>query len=323
VQLELGFWPRWCVRRVIDDYLAMRGPALAAESLHNDYARRRAWLLEVLGEMTPAAEVSFDVLDGAARGATGVLKHVTIKRRLVFWRSAVRYAAIRGIVPKDAIPELPPWLVDDSIRSGTFLTLPQHYEFRLALPSGRYRKRADLSMWTGMHTVDLNTTQRWMLEPDYAWPGSDIVGRWWRRNTKNANPRKPIKIHPCWIVMEPELRELALEWLSEPGPPDKLLIGPCNNVNRTFEAAAARANLPRIRPNVDYRASHATLLMARGWSYEYVRIVLGHVGEVHGELVNGHLRARTAKRPSTLSAHYLRSNASPEHKHGQLSEPPQ
>jgi len=315
MQLELAYWPRGCVRRVIDDYLAMKAPTLAAESLNNDYACRRAWLLEVFGELTAAEDVTFEAVEKKAREAVGILKHVTIKRRLVFWRSAMKYAAMRRLVSKDAIPELPPWLVDDSVRSGAFYTLPQHLQFRMALPPGRYRRRADLSMWTGMHTDDLNKTQRQHLDPDYVWEGTNVIGRWWRRNTKNANPKKPIKIHPCWVPMEPELRELAKEWLSEPGPPEQLLIGPTNNINRTFEAAAARAGLHRIRPNYDYRSSHSTLLMLRGWSYEYVRIVLGHVGEVSAETVDGQLRARTSKRPSTLSGHYLRSNAHPDHRH--------
>lgn len=292
----------------------MRAPTLAAESLNNDYARRRAWLLEVLGELTPVEAVDFDKLDEVARGAVGILKHVTIKRRLVFWRSCVRYAATRRLVPKDMVPDLPPWLTNDGVRSGGFYTLEQYREFRLALPPGRYRQRCDLSMWTGMHTDDLDRTERWMLDPHFVWEGTDVIGRWWRRNTKNANPKKPSKIHPCWIPMEPELRELSLGWLSEMGPPNKQILGACNNVARTFEAAAARANLPRIRANLDFRASHSTLLMARGWSYEYVRIVLGHVGEVTAETVDGHVRAKTAKRPTTLSGHYLRAYAHPDHK---------
>lgn len=315
MQLELAYWPRDSVRRVIDDYLRMRAPTLAAESLNNDYACRRAWLLEVLGEMTPALDVTFDVLDEAAHRAVGILKHVTIKRRLVFWRSCVRYATVRRILPKDCVPELPPWLIDDSVRSTGFYTLPQHQEFRLAVPPGRYRRLADLSMWTGMHTRDLQSTARWMLNPDHVWEGSDLRGAWWRRNSKNSNPKKPIKIAPCWIPMEPELRELAVEWLSTPAPRENLIVGPVNNVCRTFDAAAARAGLPRQRWNLDYRASHSTLLMLRGWPYEYVRIVLGHVGEVSAEKVDGHIRAVTAKRPTTLSSNYLRSHAHPDHRH--------
>jgi hypothetical protein len=245
-----------------------------------------------------------------------VLKQVTIKRRLVFWRSCIRYAEMRKVVPKGTMPELPPWLVDDGTKSTGYYTLPQWNEFRLAVPAGRFRKRADLSMLTGMHTVDLNETARWMMEPNYVWDGSELRGRYWRRNSKNANPAKPIKVPPCWCPMQPELAELAREWLAEPGHPNDLVIGPMNNVTRVFDAAAARANLHRIRWNLDFRASHSTLLMLRGWSYEYVRIVLGHVGEVRGETIDGHVRAVTAKRPTTLSAHYLRPNASPQHQHG-------
>lgn len=316
MQLELRYWPKDCLRQVIDDYLRMRAPRLAADTLERDYAIRKDWLLEVLGDLTPVSALDYERIDNAAQDAARILKHVTVKRRLAFLRSALKYASIRGLIAPTSIPAMPPWLVDDSLRSKSFLTLPQHQEFRLALPPGRFRKRADLSMLTGMHTSDLNETTRAMLDPHYHWPDSDVIGRWWRRNTKNANPKKPIKIEPCWIPMEPELRELSIEWLAEPGTPDQLLFGPTNNVPRVFEAAAARVGLPPFRSNLDYRASHANLLLLRGWSWAYVRIVMGHVGEVTAEMVNGHLRAVVAKRPSTLAKHYLRNDASPAHQHG-------
>jgi hypothetical protein len=85
------------------------------------------------------------------------------------------------------------------------------------------------------------------------------------------------------------------------------LVGRLNNLRRTFHAAADRAELPRIRPNLGLRASHGTLRMARGYPYEYVRQVLGHEGEVSAEVaVDGVLRPRTARHASTLARHYLR-----------------
>lgn len=313
MQLELRYWPPGCVRQVLDDYLTMKCRTLSDGGLR-DYEGRRAWLLEVFGPMTWADDVTFDVLERVAREARGVLKDVTIKARFKLWRAAATLAMKRGRVK--AVAEMPPDLIDDSVKGGRFYTLAQYQEFRLALPPGRYRVLCDLSQWTGMHTIDLIQTERRHLDPDYAWPGSDWRGAWLRRNTKNANPKKPIKIPPCLVPMEPEFRELAIEWLAKPAPPDQRIVGHLNNVNRTFEAAAARCGLHRIRPNIDFRAGLATLLLLRGWSYEFVRIVLGHVGEVSGQTIDGHLRAVTAKRPTTLSGHYARAYAHPDHLRG-------
>jgi integrase len=105
--------------------------------------------------------------------------------------------------------------------------------------------------------------------------------------------------------MEPEVRELALEWLADTGHPEALVVGGLYNIARTFRAAAERANLPPVRPNLGLRASHASLLLARGYSYEYVRIVLGHVHEVRVHQLGDHLVARAAKHGTTLS-HYMR-----------------
>ncbi len=306
MQLVLRWWPIDSVRAVLDDYLGMRAESITGETLHQDYAYRVAWLVEVLGENTPAASVGFTELERAARAARGVLRDVTIRRRLRFWRSAVKYAIQRRVLPKDSMSDLPPWLIDDSVRCGDYYTAEQFAQFRLAVPPGRFRRFAELAMWTGMHTLDVTSMSREHLEPDYMWEGTEVRGRWWRRNNKNASPRRPTKIAPCWVPMEPELRELSCEWLGSRGPADQQLVGPLNNLRRTFHEAAARAGLPTIRPNLGLRSSHATLLLSRGYSYEYVRIVLGHVGEVKGEQVGEQLRAVTAKRPSTLSRHYLR-----------------
>lgn len=306
MQLELRWFAPGSVRAVLTDYLAMRSENITAETREHDYRVRAEWLLDVLGEATLATDIDYVRMEAAARRDRDVLRDVTIRKRLAFWRSAVDYAAMRRVVPLDAVPQLPPWLRDDGRRGTDFYTLGQFQEFRLALPPGRFRRFADLCFWSAMHTVDIAQTARRHLEPDHVWDGTEARGRWWRRNHKNLRVRgKQARIQPCWVPMEPELRELAAEWLAEPGHPDQLLLGPMNNVRRTFVAAAERANLNPVRANLGLRASHSSLLLARGYSYEYVRIVLGHVGEVQARQVGEHLVARAVKHGTTLS-HYMR-----------------
>jgi len=306
MQLELAWYPPGCVRAVLADYLAMRADGITAETRDEDYRWRVAWLLDVLGEITPAAEVDYNRLERAARRDRGVLRDVTIRRRLSFWLAAVRYAGQRGLLPKDAIPEMPPWLRDDGRRGTDFYTMAQFAEFRLALPPGRFRRFAELGFWTGMHTVDICATAREHLDPGHVYDGTERRGRWLRRNHKNLRVRgRQSRVEPCWVPAEPELSELAAEWLSERGEPTALVVGKLNNLRRTFHEAAARVGLPPIRPNLGLRASHASLLLSRGYSYEYVRIVLGHVGEVQAHQVGDHLRLSAVKHSTTLS-HYMR-----------------
>lgn len=317
MQLELRWYQPGSVRAVLTDYLAMRSEGITAETRDNDYRWRVEWLIDVLGESTMADAIDYNRLEWAARRDREVLRDVTIKKRLAFWRAAVQYAALRGTVPRAAVPELPPWLRDDGRQMTDFYSLAQFQEFRMALAPGRFRRFAELGYWSAMHSLDLFGTSRAHLEPDFRWEGSDRRGRWWRRNNKNVRGRKgkPSKVLPCWIPMEPELRELSLEWLSERGEPGALIVGELNNVNKTFEAASARAGLPRIRPNLGMRASHSSMLLSRGYNYEYVRIVLGHVSEVRVREVDvapagprdpqSHMRV-SAVRHSTTLASYLR-----------------
>lgn len=306
MQLELAFWPVNCVRQVLMDYLSMRSEGIVEET-RIDYEVRLQWLCEVLGPMTPAAAVTFTVLERVAREARAVLADRTIRMRLQFWARAMEYAELRGVVATGR-PKLPPWLNGATKPMDDYYTAPQFAEFRLALPPGRVRNFADLAFWTGMHTRDLERTERWMLQPDHDWEGSDRRGRWWRRNHKGK------KIADTWVPMEPELRELAVAWLSERGHPESLICGPVYNKARFFDLAAERCELARIRPNLGLRSSHASLLLARGYSYEYVRLVLGHRGEIRalerapgpdGTTPPGGPRAVTT-RPSTLSGFYLR-----------------
>jgi integrase len=306
-QLELGFWPRGCVRQVLLDYLDMRWPAIVEET-QIDYTCRLEWLCEVLGPSTLADTVTFVVLERVAREARQELADRTIRMRFQFWAAAVEYATQREIVLRGR-PTLPPWLSGATKKMDDFYTLSQYAQFRLGLPPNEVRAFADLGFWTGMHTKDLEQTERWMLQPDHVWEGTDRRGRFWRRNTKSSK-----RIDPTWVPMEPELRELALGWLSKRGDRTARICGVVNNKRKFYTLAAERAELPNIRPNLGLRASHSTLLLARGYSYEYVRLVLGHRGEIRGVdrpdapgPDGGPRPARAVTtRPSVLSGHYLR-----------------
>lgn len=308
LQLDLPWWPPGSVRSVVTAYFSMRSEAIATETMR-DYNVRARWLCEVLGDCTPAEAVTFRVLERVAREARAVLEDVTIRMRLQFWRSAVRYAVLRGEARPEALVELPPWLSGEARKMEDYYTLEQYQEFRLAVPPGPYRRLADLSFWTGQHSVDLATMQLAHLEPDHDW-GAPITarGRWWRRNNKSLRRRKVVKVRPCWVAMEPELRELAMAWSAELRAPEQLIVGRLNNVRRTFHAAAARAGLPAIRPNVGFRSSFATMLLSRDYPYEYVRIALGHVGEVSAQQrADGTPKAKTAS-PTVLTSHYARAS---------------
>lgn len=309
-QLELRWFAPGSVRAILTDYMAMRAEGITAETRDEDYRWRVEWLIDVFGEATPAEAVTYSLVETAARRDRGLLRDVTIRRRIAFWRAAVQYAAMRGVVAKSAVPEMPPWLRDDTSRGTDFYTLAEFQQFRMAIAPGRFRRYAEIGMWTGMHSLDITTMKRRHLEPDYHWEGSSARGRWWRRNHKNMRGKKgrPSKVEPCWVPMEPELHDASLEWLAERGDPEALIVGPLHNIRRTFHAAAARAGLPAIRANMGLRASHSSLLLARGYSYEYVRIVLGHVHEVRAQEVAGHLVARAVKHGTTLS-HYMRPSA--------------
>lgn len=289
-QLDLPYFAPTCVRGVLDAYLAMRAETCTEATIRDDYRYRIDWLVQVFGELTPACEVTYDALERAARAGRAVLlRDVTIRKRLRFWLSACKYAALRGL---DApVLEAPPWLRDDGARLTDFYTPVQFAAFRLALPPGRFRAFADLGMWTGMHTKDLLSMESGHLDPMSAWPDGR-QGAWLRRNHKNR------KCQPAWMPMEPELLALVPELAP------LLPLGGLNNIARAFATAAARAELPPIRANLGLRASHATELAKRGHPYEYIRQVLGHEGEVSrgaGPI------PQTAKRPSTLSRHYLRT----------------
>lgn len=290
------------MRAVLVDYLAMLAESIAEDTRENDYRVRLEWLIGQLGESTPAAAVTFSGLEAIARQARPILMDVTIKRRLRFWRAAMVYAAKRGVVAWEAVPELPPWLKDDRKVHSDFYTPAQFAAFRLALPPGPTRRWADIAFWSGMHSYDIVRMRRQDIEPGFAWEGSAERGRFLRRNHKNR------RCEPTWIPCESEFAALADEWLKERGRPDEMLVGRVWNLRRSFQLAASRADLPPVRPNLGLRASYSTMLLSRGHSYEFVRLALGHAGEVRANVgIDGVARASTG-RPTTLTRHYLRPN---------------
>src|SRR5436190_1019511 len=92
-----------------------------------------------------------------------VLADRTIRMRLQFWAGAMEYAELRGVT-KTGRPKLPPWLNGSTKPMHDYYTPSQFAEFRMALPPGRVRNFADLAFWTGMHTRDVERTERWMLQ---------------------------------------------------------------------------------------------------------------------------------------------------------------
>ena len=303
MQLELSFYAPTSVRGCLSDYITMKGETVTEETIRDDYMTRAAWCAEQFGELTPVASVTFAAMERAARSARSAFANVTIKRRLVFFCAAVKYAEKRGIVPRGTAPDLPPWLRDDSQRCEDYYTPEQFAAYEAAMGPGLFRINQRLGFWTGQHTLDLFAMRRSMLDTEYRWEdetGAEVRrGRWLRHNHKNR------RCEPTWLPMEPELLVLALEVLNEPGSSDDLITGRIWNIKRACDKAADRAELPRIRANLGLRASHATMLMSRGYSYEYVRQVLGHEGEMRQA---GASATPRASRPTMLSRHYLRSS---------------
>lgn len=299
MQLELPFWAENSLRAILRAYLDHQADRIADATVR-DYADRAKWLLDELGESTRADLVTYDTLGALVRrcGPAGKgLMHVTLKKRLVFLRAAFKLAAKRRIISRDLIPDLPD-LPNDSRRRNRHLSSAQLPEFCGHL-SPRFARLARLAFGTGMHALDLWTTTLDHLDPHYVWRDGDGGelgrGRWWRRNHKNR------RCVPTWIPMEPELRELALELRADPSlTPKSLVCGRIWGVARAFAAASDRMGIPRVAL-IDLRHSFATLLLGRDYSYEYVRIAMGHEGEIQAD---GGDRYAGTKRPSTLSRHY-------------------
>lgn len=304
-QLELQLWPEWTLRGCLTDYLTAIAGRITAATM-TDYQDRAAWLCGVLGEGTRINGLPFKRMERLVKdwGPDGKgLLLVTIRRRLRTLRAALLYAADRDLLTHMQVFRMPPQLFDDGRRREAFHTVEQFTRFREFLHE-RAQRTADLLFWTGHHISDVRRMRRWMLDPDFVWKddqGRELArGRYWRVNTKNR------RCQPAWFPMEPELRALAIGWLAQHHgwKHDSTVAGRVWSLHRAFAAAADRAQLPRVAP-IDLRRSYASMLASRFPEVpDYIRMALGH--ECPAVVTPGEALVRTAKRPTTATAHYLR-----------------
>lgn len=300
LQLELAFWPRGSLKEALDAHLRHL-PALADDTLV-DYRTRSAWLLAAMGESTSLASISLETLElvAAEWGPKGKgLMWTTIKKRFTFLLAAMKYAVGRKILRRDDVPPMPA-LPDDSNRGKRALPLAEFRELRMATID-QFRRFADVSYWTGFHTRDVQRVTCDWFDPHYVWrdeaTGEELWrGRYLRRNHKNTH------CEDVWLPMEPELREAAIEWWRNASPAS-LVVGHVWNLSRTFHAACDRANIARVKPNQDLRRSFASMLAARGWSTEYVRVAQGHEGSPQFDDAG---TFQGARKPTMDTRHYLR-----------------
>lgn len=299
VQLLLPLDPPTALHRVLADYLNRHAPDLA-EGTVADYQERARWLLRELGENTPIETLNYAALERLADRCSGVIRNVTIKKRIEFLRWCIRYAHKRGLVP--GVPECPKLRNDGQVKRDIH-TVGQWETFRQHLPAGRFRKIYDLGFWTLQHMPDVFSMERWMIDADRVVTderGNELArGAFWRRNQKYR------RCIDCWIPMQPELRLIVPELLEDVGPArDALVVGRVWNLKRTLDMAADRAvaaglDVTRITPT-GLRRSGASMLTGRGWPLEAVRIALGHASS-GGRIIGGDERAR----PTTAERHYM------------------
>jgi integrase len=299
--MPLPFWGRGTLKEALDAYLAEIVDDLA-EMTVRDYQDRARWLLQQFGELTHLREVTFERLHEVLRkeGPRGEgLRGVTIKKRFVHLLAAMKFAAARGILRRDEIPQMPK-IRNDGVAGARVLDLAEYKVLRMAL-QGRHRIFADLCFWTGHHTRDICHTLRWMLDPDFTWAddaGNVLArGRYWRRNHKNPACQE------TWFPMEPEFVEVSREMLAGDGHPQQKILGHVWGLSKAFAAACDRAEIPRVKPNQDLRRSFASMLSSRGYGSEYIRQAQGHEGS--GEFSADGRYLRTLK-PTVDTRHYLR-----------------
>jgi len=305
-QLDLCLWPRGTVQEVLSAYFRSLPSTLSEHSIA-DYRTREGWLMRVLGPATDVPEITVETLARLARihgpdgnpGEGDGLMYVTITKRLEYLRAACEYAAARKVLRRDDVPVVPS-LPDDGRRLQRALTLGEFRKLELALPD-RFRRFAVLGYYTGQHSQDLFTMTHGMLDPDFTWlddDGSELWrGRFWRRNHKVPD------CEPMWLPMERCLRDAAKEWRRKPVAADALIVGRLWALKKNFDHACDAAGIERATPNRDMRRSFASMLLARGYSAEYARQALGHLGPVQVD-DEGHY-AGAAK--STIGTqHYFR-----------------
>lgn len=307
VQLDLPFSDGGSLHATIQAYLSRQVDGLADATI-SDYQERAKWLLAELGPDTPIAAITFDVLERLANRWRGVLRNVTVKRRIVFLRAAMRLAVSRGYL--DKVPAIPR-LRDDGQPRAQLHTVGQWEVFRTYLPPGPHRRFYDLGFWTGMHTSDLFTMRRCDLDPDRPVVddfGAEVArGMYLRRNSKNR------RSEPTWIPLQPEAIMAAREILAETPPLEgALLVGTIWNLRRHFHAAASRCqvdgtetgdeflrDMPAVSP-IDLRRSYASMLSARHWPLELIRIALGHEGQ------DSRTQGGRTSKPTIALRHYMR-----------------
>lgn len=307
MQYELELWGKYALRSAIERFMRHNTDGLAQGTIV-DYWERSDWLMAELGEGRDIRTISFLLLERLKQRARDVLCHrnVTIKKRFDHLRRVMRFAKACGLdvdVPeKSRLPY-------DGRHIETLHTVEQWRVFRGFVPPGKFRKLYDLAFWTLQHVPDILAMERRHLEVDRPFYREDgslaTVGGYWRVNTKNRKRR----VKPLWFPMEPEFRGLVPELFEDvPARPEALIIGPLWNVRRALDTAFDRAtaaghDIPRPTPN-DLRRSGASMLIGRGHLSEYVRVALGHVGELPANLATA--SGRLAQRPNTATRHYYR-----------------
>lgn len=331
MQLELGFWPPGTLKEAVDKHLADQTDGLATATV-KEYGERAEWLLKVLGRDCSLEMITIQRLQEIVRyyGPKGKgLKQVTLKKRISFLTAALHYAAARGHIDPIRVPDMK-WLKlrDDGEHRTTFYTVAQFEHFRTQLggdryefPSrgtrgmqspekaGRYQLAGDIIFWTGHHTADVQKMLWTHLDLDYVWIdhlGAEMArGRYFRINSKNEKRR----VDPAWFPMEPEFRELLVALQERYGRKSEFadptaVVGRISGLGKAMAAAARKAGLPEASP-IDLRRSFATMLASRGYPNDYIRLAMGHLGEVTVDIKGAVAKVKTA-RPSTLTRHYLR-----------------
>jgi integrase len=211
---------------------------------------------------------------------------VTVSKRINFLRWCLAYAHDRGLAPQP--PRCPRLRNDGQVRAGLH-TVAQWELFRQHVPPGRFRKLYDIGFWTGQHMPDVMSMTRAMLTAD----------SFYRRNQKYR------RCVAGWMPLQPEAALIVRELLEDVGPaPEALIAGRAWNLKRTWDMAADRAvaaglDVPRVTPT-DLRRSCASMLTARGWDLQAVRIFLGHATS-DGRVMGG----KGEMRPTVAERHYI------------------
>jgi hypothetical protein len=305
VQLELAFHGRFSLRAVIGEHMS-RSTVGLREATIRDYSERAEWILREFGESTDARELRLRDLEHVADKWRGIIRNVTIKKRLTFLRAALKLACEDDVITK--VPALPR-LQGDGERKEGFHTVEQWRAFREYLPAGPFRRFYDLAFWTGQRAADVYNTRLCDLAPDrpIVDNNGELVtrGAFFRRTQKTKKHRVP----EDWVPAQPELVELSRAWLAEGGLPEDRVVPPVWNLRRAFCMAASRAiadghtSIPSsLSPN-DLRRSFTSMLWERGYDTFQVQTFLGHKGSPPQGWKPG---MDLADRPTMASTHYLR-----------------